>query len=63
VGINARRLNNMQVGFSPITGLVAAIIAIVFGIIILVKPRILAYMIGAYLIIIGVIFFIQRYFL
>ena len=51
----------MQVGFLPITGLVAAIIAIVFGIIILVKPRILAYMIGAYLIIIGVIFFIQRY--
>ena len=52
----------MQVGFLPITGLVAAIIAIVFGIIILVKPRILAYMIGAYLIIIGVIFFIHRYF-
>ena len=53
----------MQVGFLPITGLVAAIIAIVFGIVILVKPRILAYMIGAYLIIIGVIFFVQRYFL
>jgi uncharacterized membrane protein len=46
----------------PITGLVAAIIAIVFGIIVMVKPQILAYMIGAYLIIIGVIFFIQRYF-
>ena len=53
----------MQVEFLPITGLVAAIIAIVFGIVILVKPRILAYMIGAYLIIIGVIFFIHRYFL
>jgi len=47
----------------PITGLVAAIIAIVFGIVVMVKPKILAYMIGAYLIIIGVIFFIQRYFL
>lgn len=47
----------------PITGLVVAIIAIVFGIIVMVKPQILAYMIGAYLIIIGVIFFIQRYFL
>jgi uncharacterized membrane protein len=46
----------------PITGLVAAIIAIVFGIVVMVKPQILAYMIGAYLIIIGVIFFIQRYF-
>ncbi len=52
----------MQVGFLAISGLVAAIIAIVFGIIILVKPKILAYMIGAYLIIIGIIFFIQRYF-
>ena len=46
----------------PITGLVAAIIAIVFGIVVMVKPHILAYMVGAYLIIIGVIFFIQRYF-
>jgi uncharacterized membrane protein len=46
----------------PITGLVVAIIAIVFGIVVMVKPQILAYMIGAYLIIIGVIFFIQRYF-
>jgi uncharacterized membrane protein HdeD (DUF308 family) len=46
----------------PITGLVAAIIAIVFGIVVMVKPQILAYMVGAYLIIIGVIFFIQRYF-
>ena len=43
--------------------MVAAIIAIVFGIVVMVKPKILAYMIGAYLIIIGVIFFIQRYFL
>jgi uncharacterized membrane protein HdeD (DUF308 family) len=53
----------MQVEFLPTTSLVAAIIAIVFGIVILVKPRILAYMIGAYLIIIGAIFFIHRYFL
>ena len=51
----------MHFGFLSVTGFVAAIIAIVFGIIILVKPRVLAYMIGAYLIIIGVLFFIQRY--
>ena len=38
-----------------------AIIAIVFGIIILVKPAVLAYLIGIYLIIIGVIYFIQQY--
>lgn len=43
------------------TGLVAAIIAIVFGIIILVKPQVLAYLIGIYLIIIGAIYFIQRF--
>ena len=51
----------MPVAFLPPTGLVAAIIAIVFGIIILVKPRVLAYTIGAYLIIIGVLFFIFVY--
>ncbi len=43
-------------------GLVSAIIAIVFGIIILVWPRVLAYLIGVYLIIIGAFFFIQRFF-
>jgi len=42
------------------SGIVAAIIAIVFGIVVLVKPRVLAYMIGAYLIFIGVLFFVQR---
>jgi uncharacterized membrane protein HdeD (DUF308 family) len=44
-----------------ISGLVMAIIAIVFGIIILVKPQVLAYLIGIYLIIIGAIYFIQNY--
>ncbi len=44
-----------------ITGLVAAIIAIVFGIIVLIKPRVLAYLIGIYLIIFGAIYFIERY--
>ncbi len=46
-----------------ITGLVAAIIAIVLGIIMIVKPRIVAYLIGAYLIFIGAMFFIQEYLL
>ena len=44
-----------------ITGLIAAIIAIVFGIIVLVKPQVLAYLVGIYLIIIGVIYFLQNY--
>jgi uncharacterized membrane protein HdeD (DUF308 family) len=55
-------MSYIQLGVLPITDLVAAIVAIVFGIIVLVKPQILAYMVGAYLLIIGVIFFIQRYF-
>jgi len=45
-------------GFLPMgTGGISAIIAIIFGIIILIKPKILAYMIGIYLIIFGVLFF------
>lgn len=44
-----------------IPGLVAAIIAIAFGIIILVKPQVLAYLIGIYLIIIGAIYLVQTY--
>ena len=43
------------------TGFVAAIIAIVFGIIVMVKPQVLAYLIGIYLIIIGVMYFVQTY--
>ncbi|MBA7656003.1 hypothetical protein ES703_63916 [subsurface metagenome] len=39
----------------PVTGFISAIIAIVFGIIVIAKPRVLAYLIGAYLIFIGVL--------
>jgi len=46
-----------------ISGLVAAIIAIIFGIIMIVKPRIVAYLIGAYLLYIGIMFLIQTYIL
>ena len=42
-------------------GLIAAIIAIVFGIIVMIKPQVLAYLIGIYLIIVGAIYLIQRY--
>ena len=44
-----------------VSSFVMAIIAIVFGIIMLVKPQIVAYLIGIYLIIIGAMFFIQNY--
>ena len=46
-----------------ISGLVAAILAIAFGIIMLIKPQIVAYLIGIYLIIIGIIYFVQTYLL
>ncbi|MCK5434473.1 MAG: DUF3096 domain-containing protein [Dehalococcoidales bacterium] len=39
-------------------GFIPAIIAIVFGIVILVKPQVLAYLIGIYLIIIGIFYFV-----
>ena len=42
-------------GLLSIGGLIAGIIAVVFGIVILVWPKILAYLIAIYLIIVGVI--------
>ena len=39
-------------------GFISGIIAIVFGIIILVKPQVLAYLIGIYLLIIGIFYFV-----
>ena len=46
-----------------ITGLIAAIVAIVLGIIMLIKPQIVAYLIGAYLLFIGIMFLVQTYIL
>jgi uncharacterized membrane protein HdeD (DUF308 family) len=46
-------------GFGSNLGVIPAIIAIVFGIIILIKPQVLAYMIGIYLIIIGIFYFVS----
>lgn len=51
----------MPFALPGVGSMVAAILAIVFGIIMLVKPRIVAYLIGAYLIFIGVWYFIQQY--
>jgi uncharacterized membrane protein HdeD (DUF308 family) len=45
----------------PEFGLITAILAIVFGIVILIWPRVLAYLVAIYLIIVGIIYFIQRY--
>jgi uncharacterized membrane protein HdeD (DUF308 family) len=38
-----------------ISGLVAGIISIVVGIVVIVWPRIIAYVIGSYLVIVGII--------
>lgn len=42
-------------GLLAVSGLVAGIISIIVGIIILIWPRAIAYIIGAYLVIVGTI--------
>ncbi|MDD5591284.1 MAG: DUF3096 domain-containing protein [Dehalococcoidales bacterium] len=46
------------IGALSVPQFILAIIAIVFGIIMLIKPQIVAYLVGIYLIIWGVLFFI-----
>jgi predicted tellurium resistance membrane protein TerC len=58
--LRRKAMNFFGIGISS---LVAAIIAIVFGIIMIAKPRIVAYLIGAYLLYIGIMFLIQTYIL
>ena len=48
-----------MLSFASASTLVAAIVAIVFGIIILIFPKVIAYLIGAYLIFIGIMFFVS----
>jgi multidrug transporter EmrE-like cation transporter len=61
--IQIRRVTNMPFGSFAISGVVAAIVAIVFGIVILKWPKSIAYLVGIYLIVIGVLFFVQHYLL
>ena len=42
-------------GYLEISGLVAGIISILVGVLVIVWPRVIAYVIGIYLIIIGII--------
>jgi len=48
-----------MLGLPGIGSMVAAIIAIVLGIIMLVKPQIVAYLIGAFLLFIGIMYFVS----
>ena len=56
-------ITNMPFGSFAISGVVTAIVAIVFGIVILKWPKSIAYLVGIYLIVIGVLFFVQHYLL
>ena len=49
------RGEHMIASLFPVGGLIAGIITIVAGIIILVWPRVIAYIIGIYLIVIGLV--------
>jgi uncharacterized membrane protein HdeD (DUF308 family) len=51
----------MQIMDLTITNRVLAILAIVFGIIVMVAPVVLAYLIGVYLIIVGALYFVKEY--
>jgi uncharacterized membrane protein HdeD (DUF308 family) len=42
-------------GLVQVTGLIGGILAIIFGIIVIIRPKILAWLIGIYLIIVGVL--------
>ncbi len=44
-----------HMGFLNVSGLIAGILAILGGIVVIVWPRILAYIIGVYLIIVGIL--------
>ena len=38
-----------------ITGLISGILAIIFGVIIIIRPKIIAWLVGIYLIILGIL--------
>jgi len=50
-----KRRQEMISGLFPIGGLIAGILAIVAGIVILIWPKVIAYIIGIYLIIVGLV--------
>jgi len=47
------------IGVVSVSSFIIAILAIVFGIIMCIKPRIVAFLVGAYLIIWGILFFVK----
>lgn len=57
VGVFHARLKNggIAMGFIQVSGLLAGIVAIVAGVIIMIWPRIIAYIIGIWLVIVGIL--------
>jgi len=55
ISIKVKEGESIMEGFLSVSGLVAGIISIVAGVVVLIWPKILAYIIGIYLIIIGVV--------
>lgn len=45
----------MPAGFPGLAGLIGGILAIIFGVAVIIKPQILAWLIGIYLIIAGIL--------
>jgi uncharacterized membrane protein HdeD (DUF308 family) len=42
-------------GFTSMSGLIAGILSIVVGLIIIIWPRVIAFVVGAYLVIVGIL--------
>jgi hypothetical protein len=55
ISIRVKEGENIMGSLLSISGLVAGILSIVAGVVVLIWPKILAYIIGIYLIIIGVV--------
>ena len=53
--ITIKRRQEMISSLFPVGGLIAGILAIVAGVVILIWPKIIAYIIGIYLIIVGLV--------
>jgi uncharacterized membrane protein HdeD (DUF308 family) len=51
----ARKEQAMFGGFTSMSGLIAGILSIVVGLIIIIWPRVIAFVVGAYLVIVGIL--------
>jgi hypothetical protein len=52
---NSRKELVMFEGFSSMSGLITGILSVVVGLIIIIRPRVIAFAVGAYLVIVGIL--------